>query len=196
MVATQSTMLSLGSEASNFNLQDTKTGDFIDFQNYTGHKAYLISFICNHCPYVIHLFDHMVPYFNTLCEKGVAVFAICSNDQVHYPDDNPNKMAALAKKKNFLFPYLHDAKQKVAKAYQAACTPDFFLFDENKTLFYRGQYDGSRPGNDVQPSGDDLNKAVQAIFDNSPPPKIQTPSMGCNIKWISGNEPSYFPKQN
>ena len=99
-------------------------------------------------------------------------------------------------KKEFPFPYLHDAKQKVAKAYQAACTPDFFLFDENKTLFYRGQYDGSRPGNEVQPSGDDLNKAVQAIFDNSPPPKIQTPSMGCNIKWISGNEPSYFPKQN
>ena len=135
MVATQSTMLSLGSEASNFNLQDTNTGDFIDFQNYTGHKAYLISFICNHCPYVIHLFDHMVPYFNTLCEKGVAVFAICSNDQVHYPDDNPDKMAELAKKRISFFHTYMMRNKKWQKHIKPHAHLTFFFSTKIKHFF-------------------------------------------------------------
>ena len=173
MVATQSTMLSLGSEASNFNLQDTKTGDFIDFQNYTGHKAYLISFICNHCPYVIHLFDHMVPYFNTLCEKVWLSLQSVPTTKFITLMIIPIKWQHSPKKRISFFHTYMMPNKKWQKHIQAACTPDFFLFDENKTLFYRGQYDESRPGNEVQPSGDDLNKAVQAIFDNSPPPRFK-----------------------
>ena len=192
MVATSSTMLSLRTEAPNFVLKDVVSGLKMDFEKTNGYQAYLICFVCNHCPYVIHLLDDLVNKLNNWHQNGISVVCICSNDVEKYPADDAVQMKILAEEKNFSFPYLFDESQEVAKSFTAACTPDFFLFDKNKRLFYRGQYDSSRPSNNHAINGKDLEQAVHAVLQQGDPPSNQIPSMGCNIKWKPGNEPSYF----
>ena len=148
MVATQSTMLELGTKMPRFSLQDTVSQTHFNLEDHDESKAYVISFICNHCPYVLHLLDHLVTQFNEWVDQGLCVVAICSNDQMKYPADGPDEMTEIAQKHKFRFPYLHDETQKVAKCFTASCTPDFFLFGQNKELFYRGQYDCSRPSSE------------------------------------------------
>jgi len=183
MVATQSNMLPLGTTAPSFSLLDPRSNEFVSFSNKSKGRGFLIGFICNHCPYVIHLKDHFPLLFNSFLKKDVQVFLISSNDPVKYPDDSPENMAVDAKKLGFEFPYLFDEDQEAAKSYQAACTPDFFLFNQTKELFYRGQYDGSRPGNDINVSGCDISKAVNLMLNGDNSPVNQIPSIGCNIKW-------------
>ncbi|MDA9119236.1 thioredoxin family protein [Opitutales bacterium] len=196
MVATPSTMLPLGTKAPSFSLPNVCTNQSIDLQTVDIHKGCLIAFVCNHCPYVIHLLDPLVRMSNEWVKKGIKVFLISSNDADNYPDDSPVKMRELAQKKQFQFPYLYDEDQSVALAYKAACTPDFFLFDSKLSLFYRGQFDDSRPSNQNEATGTELSSAVDSLLLNQPAPKIQKPSLGCNLKWKSGNEPEYFkPKR-
>ena len=196
MVATPSTMLPLGTKAPSFSLPNVCTNQSIDLQTVDIHKGCLIAFVCNHCPYVIHLLDPLVRMSNEWVKKGIKVFLISSNDADNYPDDSPVKMRELAQKKQFQFPYLYDEDQSVALAYKAACTPDFFLFDSKLSLFYRGQFDDSRPGNQLEATGTELSLAVDSLLLNQPAPKVQKPSLGCNLKWKSGNEPEYFkPKK-
>ena len=192
MVATPSTMLPLGTQAPDFILPDTRNDLDFDFAEVRHRQAYLVCFICNHCPYVIHLLDSLTSQLNKWTTEDICVLAICSNDPVKYPADRPSEMKKLAADNNFSFPYLHDANQRVAKLYTASCTPDFFLFDREKKLFYRGQYDSSRPGNGVAVTGKDLSFAVEKLLSGQTPPENQIPSLGCNVKWIAGNEPSYF----
>jgi peroxiredoxin len=191
MAATASTMLSLGTKAPDFKLPDTK-GNIISLSDFEAVPALLVIFMCNHCPYVKHILDGMIELIKEYQDKGVAVVGINSNDVADFPEDAPERMAGLAKQKGFTFPYLFDETQQVAKAYHAACTPDFFLFDKDHKLFYRGQMDGSRPGNGVDVTGADLSAAIDALLQNKQPPAEQKPSLGCNIKWKSGNEPDYF----
>jgi len=196
MVATPSTMLPLGTKAPSFSLPNVCTNQSIDLQTVDIHKGCLIAFVCNHCPYVIHLLDPLVRMSNEWVKKGIKVFLISSNDADKYPDDSPVKMRELAQKKQFQFPYLYDEDQSVALAYKAACTPDFFLFDSKLSLFYRGQFDDSRPGNQLEATGTELSLAVDSLLLSQPAPKVQKPSLGCNLKWKSGNEPEYFkPKR-
>jgi thiol-disulfide isomerase/thioredoxin len=147
--------------------------------------------MCNHCPYVIHVVDNLVELIKEYQAKELAVVAVSSNDVIQYPDDSPELMALFAREHDFSFPYLYDESQEVAKAYRAACTPDFFVFDSEHALAYRGQMDDSRPGSDVPITGDDLRAALDAILNGQKPSTDQKPSMGCNIKWKSGNEPQY-----
>ena len=155
-------------------------------------RAYLVMFICNHCPFVKHVADELARIAADYGPKGVAVFAINSNDIENYPDDGPEAMEAEAAARGYTFPYLLDRDQSVAKAYEAACTPDFYLFDAGRLLVYRGQLDDSRPGNDLPVDGHDLRRAIDAVLENRAVAEAQTPSLGCNIKWIRGNEPSYY----
>ena len=194
MVATSSTMIPIGSKAPDFSLLDTRSDQFFDFSIKQSSKAYLLCFICNHCPYVIHLLDHLIKQCNEWNKKEISVLMISSNDEVKYPADSPKKMKELSERKGFSFPYLFDHDQSVAKSYKAACTPDFFLFDHNKKLFYRGQYDGSRPGQSTSVTGADLINAMERLLNGLVPPQKQIPSIGCNIKWKYGNAPEYFPK--
>ena len=150
-------------------------------------------FICNHCPYVLHLLPHFIQSSRLWQEQGIEVVAISSNDKKKYPQDNPEKMATLAADSHFTFPYLYDEDQSVAKAYRAACTPDFFLFDANRQLAYRGQFDASRPKNSEPVSGIDLRNATDAVLRGDAVSGEQIPSIGCNIKWKAGQEPDYFP---
>jgi peroxiredoxin len=184
MALTPSTMLALGTQAPSFNLPDTE-GKVQSLNAFPEAKGYLVMFICNHCPYVIHLKKHLAELTDTYLKKGIAVFGINSNDFIQYPEDSPQKMKLEKKQFHYSFPYLIDDTQEVAKAYQAACTPDFFLFDKNKKLIYRGQYDSSRPGNKVPVTGEDLKAAMEALLANSPISPDQIPSVGCNIKWKS-----------
>ena len=196
MVATPSTMLPLGTKAPLFCLPDVCTNQSTDLDAVDINKGCLIAFVCNHCPYVIHLLDPLVRMSNEWVKKGIKVFLISSNDADNYPDDSPVKMRELAQKKQFQFPYLYDEDQSVALAYKAACTPDFFLFDSKLSLFYRGQFDDSRPSNQNEATGTELSSAVDSLLLNQPAPKVQKPSLGCNLKWKSGNEPEYFkPKR-
>ena len=189
MVRTASTMLELGTPAPDFSLPDTD-GKVVSLSDFTGRQALLVMFICRHCPFVIHVQDQLA----SLCEKyqrrGVAVVGINSNDVANYPQDAPDKMKADAEQFGYTFDYLYDESQDVAKAYRAACTPDFFLFDAGRRLVYRGQLDGSRPGNEVAVTGEDLRAALDAGLAGRPPLDPQRPSLGCNIKWKPGNEPS------
>ena len=164
MVATPSTMLPLGTKAPSFSLPNVCTNQSIDLQTVDIHKGCLIAFVCNHCPYVIHLLDPLVRMSNEWVKKGIKVFLISSNDADKYPDDSPVKMRELAEKKQFQFPYLYDEDQSVALAYRAACTPDFFLFDSKLSLFYRGQFDDSRPGNQNEATGTELSSAVDSLL--------------------------------
>jgi len=152
----------------------------------------LVVFICNHCPYVIHIRDSFISFSTEYESKGLGIVAISSNDVVSYPDDSPEKMRDEALKYAYPFPYLFDENQNVAKAYRAACTPDFFLYDNERTLVYRGQYDSSRPKNSVPVTGEDMRKATEALLNGDIIPAEQMPSMGCNIKWKKGSEPDYF----
>ena len=155
-------------------------------------EALLVVFMCNHCPFVKHIVDDFVDLAKEYQARGVAVVGINSNDVDAYPDDRPDKMAELAEGKGFTFPYLYDATQEVAGSYRAACTPDFFLFDKERRLVYRGQMDDSRPGSDEPITGADLRAALDAVLAGEPVGAEQKPSMGCNIKWKPGNEPDYF----
>jgi peroxiredoxin len=185
-------MLPLGTPAPNFSLTDP-SGNTYSLQDFADARALLVMFICNHCPYVIHIQQVLAEKMKDYQTRGVAVVAINANDVAHYPDDRPGKMASEAERLGYTFPYLFDETQETAKAYRAACTPDFFLFDGRQRLVYRGQFDGSRPGNNVPVTGEDLTDAVEAVLaGNDIPAAGQIPSMGCNIKWKRGNEPDYF----
>lgn len=191
MARTPSTMLELGTYAPDFSLVEPLTGKIINKSDFI-EQPLLVAFICNHCPYVVHIrkaFNHFVSDYQ---EKGLQCVAINSNDVENYPDDSPEKMIADAKQYQFPFVYLYDETQEVAKAYRAACTPDFFLFDPEHTLYYRGQFDASRPGNDVVVTGQDMRNAVDSLLAGKAPPEKQHASLGCNIKWKAGNEPEYF----
>ncbi|MBT8253451.1 MAG: thioredoxin family protein [Flavobacteriaceae bacterium] len=183
MAQTPSNMLPLGTSAPNFNLPDPVHNDKKNLSDLKGEIGTVIMFICNHCPFVIHVNEQLVRTANTYQPKGINFIAISSNDVVNYPQDAPDKMALQAEKLNYPFPYLYDATQEVAKAYDAACTPDLYLFDENLKLIYRGQLDDSRPGNNVPVSGKDLHHAIDCLIAGSRNDKTQNPSIGCNIKW-------------
>jgi peroxiredoxin len=192
MVETASTMLSLGTSLPDFSLPDTVSGRTLTAADLRGEKGTLIMFLCNHCPFVKHVLGEIECLARDATEQGVGVAAVSSNDADAYPDDSPEKMKALAEGKSWGFPYLYDESQDVAKAFHAACTPDFFLFDGDGRLVYRGQLDGSRPGNDVPVDGRDLRTAIHVMVEGGDVPADQTPSMGCNIKWKPGNEPDWF----
>jgi thiol-disulfide isomerase/thioredoxin len=154
--------------------------------------ALLVLFICNHCPYVKHIRSALADLGREYQRRGVAIVAINSNDVQNYPEDSPEKMKQEVKTAGYVFPYLYDETQSAARAYRAACTPDIFLFDKNRRLVYRGQFDDSRPGNGRPVTGRDLRAALDAVLEGKPVPEPQTPSMGCNIKWKAGNAPDYF----
>jgi len=175
-------MLPLGTKAPNFLLQDTVSGNHLSFDQLKSEKATVVMFICNHCPFVIHVNPELVRMANEYKSKGVSFIAISSNDVENYPEDGPKEMKLVAKVLQFPFPYLYDKRQEVAKAYDAACTPDFYVFDGNDNLAYRGRLDDSRPGNNIPLSGNDLRNAIDAVLSGSSV-ETQYPSMGCNIKW-------------
>ncbi|MFN0100057.1 MAG: thioredoxin family protein [Gemmatimonadaceae bacterium] len=182
MARTPSTMLALGTVAPEFVLPDLD-GTMVSLASASGKPATLVMFICNHCPYVKHVADHLARLGVEYQAKGVAVFAINSNDAVAYPEDSPEAMRREAHARGYTFPYLYDESQNVAKAYHAACTPDFYLFDAERRLVYRGQLDGSRPASGVPVSGTDLRLALDAVLKGTTPSAEQYPSLGCNIKW-------------
>ena len=190
MVLTPSQMIDLGSTAPDFSLPDT-SGNTVSRSDFAG-KPLLVMFICNHCPFVIHLRDDLAKTCKEYEAKGVAVVGISANDVAKHPDDGPEKMAEEVKKIGYTFPYLYDESQEVAKAYRAACTPDFFLYDTNHKLAYRGQYDDSRPESDTPVTGSDIRVAMDAVLAGNAPLSDQKNSIGCNIKWREGNEPDYF----
>ncbi len=193
MVRTNSTMLALGTQAIDFALSDTVSGRTVQRTDAAG-KPLLVMFLCNHCPYVKHIRAALAAVTREYLGKGVAVVGISSNDAVAYPDDGPAAMKAEAAAVGYAFAYCHDADQAVAKAYRAACTPDFFLFDRAHRLVYRGRFDGSRPKTDrPEPvTGADLRAALDAVLDGTAPTTDQKPSLGCNIKWKPGHEPDWF----
>ncbi len=190
MVQTLSTMTALGTSAPAFSLTDTD-GMTVSLENFAG-KPLLVAFVCNHCPFVKHLAGPLADLAREYQPKGVAVVAINSNDVEHYPDDSPARMADEVGSRGYTFPYLFDETRDVAKAFKAACTPDFFLFDAEHQLAYRGQFDASRPGNDEPVTGADLRAALDAVLSGSATDANQQPSIGCNIKWKPGNEPTYM----
>lgn len=192
MARTPSTMLELGVSAPDFSLPEPLTGQHRSLADFNGGKGLLVLFICNHCPFVLHILDSLVEFGREYQSRGLDIVAISANDVDSHPDDSPDKMAELAREHGFSFPYLYDESQEVAKAYQAACTPDLYLFDGQHKLVYRGQYDGARPGNDVAITGSDLRAAVDALLAGKAIASEQSPSLGCNIKWKPGNEPDYF----
>jgi len=183
MSLTESKMIELGTTAPSFNLPDTISDRMIALDDYKESKAYLIMFICNHCPYVIHVNDELVKLTADYKDKGVAVIAISSNDVENYPMDSPELMKSHAAEAKYNFPYLYDETQEVAKAYDAACTPDFYVFDEYKALYYRGRLDNSRPNSGNPVTGVDLRQALDNVLSNQAPIEKQYPSAGCNIKW-------------
>lgn len=185
-------MLPLGTPAPEFSLPDPR-GATVSLSQYDGSRAFLVMFICNHCPYVLHLRRDIARVGREYQERGVAVFSINSNDAEKYPADDPEKMKIEAEEAGYTFPYLYDESQAVAKAYRAACTPDFFVFDQHRLLAYRGQFDEARPGNQVSVTGSDLRTALDSVLDGERIIEdVQKPSVGCNIKWKPGNEPDYF----
>jgi peroxiredoxin len=183
-------MLDLGTVAPAFQLPSV-SGAVVTLADLSDAPALVVAFICNHCPYVKHIRQGLADFGRYCAEKHVAMVAICSNDASEYPADAPPRMAAEAKSAGYVFPYLYDETQAVAKAYRAACTPDFFVFDSERKLVYRGQFDDSRPGSAVPVTGKDLRAAVDAALERRPVAEPQKPSLGCNIKWKPGNEPPY-----
>jgi peroxiredoxin len=184
-------MLKPGDEAPEFALPDPAGAEH-PLADLAGSDGTLVVFACNHCPYVIHLADALGSFAREAGQRGVNTVAINSNDVANYPDDAPEKMITFAQSHGWDFPYLIDEDQQVAKAYGAACTPDFFLFDARRRLFYAGQFDKTRPRGGQSPSGDDLRQALDAMLAGDPPPAGQVPSTGCNIKWKAGNAPEWF----
>ena len=191
MVKTASTMLELGTSAPDFSLPNVD-GSTVSLADVSGKAGLLVAFVCNHCPFVVHIRDAFAKFAQEYQEKGIAVVAISSNDVENYPQDSPEKMQEEAAEHGYSFPYLYDADQSVAQAYKAACTPDFYLFDADTKLVYRGQFDASRPGNGIPVTGEDMRAACDAVLAGQAIPEPQIPSIGCNIKWIAGSEPTYF----
>ncbi len=191
MVKTESTMQALGTLAPDFSLTDTE-GKTVGLSDFEGAPALLVIFMCNHCPFVKHLREALADFAREYGERGLAIVAISANDVETHPDDSPQAMAREKQAAGYVFPYLYDESQAVAKAYRAACTPDFFLFDASFRLAYRGQFDDSRPGNDEPVTGKDLRAAADAVLAGESVPEPQKPSIGCNIKWKPGNAPAYF----
>jgi len=191
MAETPSTMLPLGTKAPAFRLPDPN-GKMVSSDDFKNAPALLVAFICNHCPFVKHIRAKFAELAKEYQGRGVAIVGINSNDIVYSPDDRPEKMAEEVKQIGYVFPYLFDETQEVAKAYRAACTPDLYLFDRDRLLVYRGQFDDSRPGNGRPVTGADLRAALEAVLTGHPVSKNQKPSIGCNIKWKSGNAPDYF----
>ena len=183
MARTPSNMLALGTKAPDFALPNTIDNKTYSFDNVSGTNGTVVMFICNHCPYVIHVMEGITALAKDYQNNGIGFVAISSNDVVNYPDDDPALMKETAKKYGFSFPYLYDESQDVAKAYDAACTPDFYLFDAEKTLVYRGQMDSSRPKNELPVTGKDLRTALDALLSGKTIDTLQKPSLGCNIKW-------------
>ncbi|MEX2112701.1 MAG: thioredoxin family protein [Pirellulales bacterium] len=191
MVLTPSTMLPLGTQAPDFSLPNVD-GNTISLGDSTGAKATLVIFMCNHCPYVIHVAPELARLAREYQARGVAVIGINSNDVTTHPADSPEQMVHEVEMREYTFPYLFDETQAVAKAYKAACTPDFFLFDANQKLVYRGQLDDSRPNSGIPLTGKDLRAALDQVLAGQSPHAEQKPSIGCNIKWRADNEPEYF----
>jgi peroxiredoxin len=184
-------MLPLGTGAPDFALPNVD-GRTVTLADAAGPRGTLVMFICNHCPFVKHVADQLAALGRDCLPRGIGVVAISSNDVSLHPADSPEQMVHEAEERGYVFPYLYDETQEVAHAYHAACTPDFFLFDGDRKLAYRGQLDASRPGNDVPVTGADLRAAIDALLSGHPVPAEQRPSLGCNIKWKPGNEPAYF----
>jgi peroxiredoxin len=176
-------MIPLGIIAPDFNLKDTHSNDTLSYADIKGEKGTLIMFICNHCPFVHHVLEEIVRIANDYTVEGIGIAAISSNDIINYPEDSPEKMSDFAFENKFNFPYLYDETQEIAKAYNAACTPDFFLFNKENRLVYRGQLDDSRPGNSIATNGNDLRSAIDGVLYHRKINPNQKPSIGCNIKW-------------
>lgn len=185
-------MLGLGTPAPDFQLPDVVSGKTFNLAAFAGKKALLVIFLSRHCPYVQHVQQELARLGKDYAAESVGMVGISSNDVNNYPDDAPARLADMAASLGIAYPILYDESQAVAKAYQAACTPDFFLFDENRSLVYRGQLDGARPGNGVPVTGQDVRAALDAVLAGQAVPALQKPSLGCNIKWRPGNEPEYF----
>lgn len=194
MVQTASTMRPLGMQAPDFSLPNVD-GKTVSLSDFSGKRGLLVIFMCNHCPFVIHLRNALAAFAKEYQSKGLGVVGISSNDVNTHPDDSPERMKSEARSAGYTFPYLYDESQKVARAYGAACTPDFFLFDSGQRLVYRGQFDDSRPGNNKPITGADLRSACDAVLAGKPVSTAQKPSIGCNIKWKEGNAPEYFTGQ-
>lgn len=195
MVLTYSTMLSLGTKAPEFTLKDVVNGKEYSDKSFDDKKLMLVIFMCKHCPYIVHIENELAKFSHDYASKDIGVIGISSNDAEAYPEDSPEKLKEYAQRMNFAFPLCYDETQDVAKRYTAACTPDFFLFDRERKLIYRGQFDDSRRGNSEPINGKDLRAAVDAALADNPISEDQKPSTGCNIKWKAGNEPSYFGVQ-
>jgi peroxiredoxin len=195
MVDTPSTMPELGNMAPDFRLPNTNPefgGGTVSLSDFDGKKGLLVMFICNHCPFVKRIREGLAQLGRDYRDKDLGLVAICANDQETHPNDGPESMAEEARNHGYVFPYLHDDSQTTAKAYRAACTPDFFLYDHDRKLVYRGQFDAARPSNEVPATGEDLRRAIDQVLEGKKVPEDQTPSMGCNIKWKDGNAPDYF----
>jgi peroxiredoxin len=190
MTKTPSTMLDIGTQAPDFSLPEPLTGQTVQLSDYRDQPL-LVVFSCNHCPYVLHMLESFSLFASEIQKRGLACLMINANDVENYADDSPQNMVRLANQYGFEFPYLYDESQQVAIDYKAACTPDFFLFNAQHRLVYRGQYDASRPGNDEAVTGADLKAASHALLSNEMIPDQQIPSVGCNIKWRAGNEPQF-----
>jgi thiol-disulfide isomerase/thioredoxin len=191
MAETASTMLTLGTKAPDFSLADVVTGDAVTLASFAGKKALLVMFVCRHCPYVRHVVPELTRLGRDYAAKDVGIVAISANDAAAYPDDAPAGLKQMAVEAGLSFPLCHDESQATARDYRAACTPDFFLFDGQRKLVYRGQLDASRPGNGQPVDGRDLRGAMDAVLAGRPVDPTQRPSLGCNIKWKPGNEPDY-----
>ena len=183
MARTPSTMVTLGTKAPDFLLPDTVSEKQLSLNEIKGETATMIMFICNHCPFVKHVNEELVKLGNDYKNKGIGFVAINSNDVINHPNDSPELMTQVAKELKYPFPYLYDESQETAKAYNAACTPDFFIYDKDLRLVYRGQLDDSRPGNEIPVTGKDIRQALDRLINNEPVPPEQRPSIGCNIKW-------------
>lgn len=191
MALTPSTMLPLGTQAPSFSLTNVD-GRIVSLEDFRDAPAMLVVFLCNHCPFVKHVASGLASLAREYQRRGVAVVGINSNDAASYPADSPEQMVHEAEQREYTFPYLYDEDQSVAKAYRAACTPDFFVFDKERKLVYRGQMDSSRPDNGIPVTGEDLRAALEAVLAGKPVSSAQRPSIGCNIKWKAGGEPDYF----
>ncbi len=192
MALTASTMLALSTQAPDFHLPDVVSGETISLSTFAGKKALLVMFICRHCPFVKHVQDELAQIGKDYVNRDVGIVGISSNDVSNYPDDAPESLKAMSVELGLPFPVCYDESQETAKAYTAACTPDFFLFDANQHLVYRGQMDDSRPSNGKKVTGEDLRAAIDAVLAGKPVNPEQKPSIGCNIKWTPGNEPTYY----
>jgi len=191
MVLTPSTMLALGTQAPDFQLPDVISGEMISLETFKIKKALLVMFICRHCPFIKHIQQHLAQLGQDYLETNLGIVAISANDAEKYPDDAPDRLKEMAEELGFSFPFCFDQSQAIAKAYSAACTPDFFLFDAQRHLVYRGQLDDSRPSNNIPVTGIDLRQAIASVLDDQPINPDQKPSIGCNIKWKPGNEPNF-----